>query len=101
MRVPAEALDGFRYFSVLHLEELSVLIESHDAGVLITICDVDVAIWCDEEVAWPVEQVLCRVVTLDTSFPKRHEGLSFRRELINHVLYSVRNPHEAVTIDMN
>src|SRR5947209_7849425 len=83
------------------LEELPVLIESHNPGVLITIGDVDVAIWCDENVAWSIEQVVRSVVTVDTSLPKRHEELSFRSELVNHVLYSVRNPDEPITIDMD
>src|SRR5215472_10770858 len=41
------------------------------------------------------------VVTRCASLPKRHKELSFRCELVNHVLDSVCNPHEPIPIDMD
>ena len=96
-----ELTGPFSFRSSDDRDELAVLVESHNPGVLITIGDIDVAIGCDENVAGPIEQVVRSVVALDASLPQRHKELSFRSELVNHVLYSVRNPDEPITIDMD
>src|SRR5438105_10133041 len=91
--VDAVELSGSPSFDAADdLAELSIFIELHDAVVLITVGDEDVAIGRNVNIACAIERGFRGVVALHALRSNRHQQLSVDRELVHHLAVSVADP---------
>ena len=69
--------------------------------VIVAIGDKDIAVRCDEGVAWPVEGSVGGIVALHSFRPDRHDQLSFFCEFVLNLAVPVANPDKSKSVHVD
>src|SRR5688572_2429601 len=73
----------------------------HDAMIVVAICNENVTVRGDENIAWTIERVLGGIVTLDSLGPEGHQLFSVHAVLVDHLAVSVGDPDKTKPVNID